>query len=406
MEVSKYNVKIRALLVFIMLIFFGLTSKAQLSSSFIGNSNMFTIAEEVLFYYDSYIGIPDNDVRGFIYGSQLSGITNPDIQPPTVSMINMDENTATFFWWGNSSGLELRIRYLSLRTGAVTELYPTTNTIILPNSADHRYVYLFTYVKIGGDGSVAKSVDYIIIEENPIIRELPALACNCPEDPTVILDDTPFADVEQTMNNILIDDKDIVEDQMYKVEFRTGNRTGFYHIVSRGGKSPFRYDVSSREGCISNMIMPENEFLFYGLPSPGGDSSVLGFSLAPDVGLRMEWFDQSVNGTIRVTECGPTLSPEFRSAPSTIAASPSLHHFPNPTSGSSTLQYELAQDGPINLWITDARGQIVSILEEETQKISGSYSVELDLNKLPNGLYTAHLQIAGQRQALRLLKVN
>ncbi len=406
MEVSKYNSKLRALALFVMLNLFGFTSMAQLSSAFVTPSNMFTIAEDVLHSYNSYVNIADNEIRNFIFSSQISGIYDADIVPPYVFLTHMDEQSATLGWWGGHNDMDLRIRYLNLQTGERNEIFPDPGTysITLPNNSQDYYVYLLTYVRKDQSGTVTKSADYIIIEENPAIRETPALACDCTE-PFTILSRTSFEDIEQNMNGILVNDLSLVEDRMYKVEFRANDQTGMYHIVKRGGKAPFHYDVSISEGCIENVKLPDNEFQFYGLLSEQPNSSVLGFSLGYQTGLRMNWLDQSVNGTIKVTDCGltPTLG-ELRSTPKPTLSS--LHHFPNPTSGYSTLQYELVQDGPISLWITDARGQIVSTLEEEIQKISGSYSVELDLNKLPNGLYTAHLQIAGQRQALRLLKVN
>ena len=67
---------------------------------------------------------------------------------------------------------------------------------------------------------------------------------------------------------------------------------------------------------------------------------------------------------------------------------------PNPTTGTTTINYELEQSGDVQLTIHDARGIEVLRRTEETRQ-SGMNSSAFDATLLPNGIYYYRIIIDG-----------
>ncbi|MEO0778899.1 MAG: T9SS type A sorting domain-containing protein [Bacteroidota bacterium] len=410
MMIAKNAVKHTAWLLFLLLNFASPKAEAQISTLEVTPDNVYTVLNNLTYSYPHDLGVSENVLWSFFLSSQLSGLYDEAMPTPNPYLIDMDENSITVGWLFVPFNSSIRIKYLNMRTGEVNtaEPFPGTNVVRLPNNYQDRYIYLFSHYQ-QRRGSLAKSADYIIIEENPVIRNPINIACDC-EEPFLIVPSTSFEEVESNLSNILLPSSQVQVDQKYRVDFTAGDQSGNFTVVRRAGKAPFTYDIIAREGCLNNVKSDPNEYQFYGLINPVTGRAALAFAMDYHTGLRMHWLDPSVEGSIRVTDCGIAESSGFnlRQQPNPKVTPPALNlqHFPNPTSGLSTIQYELEQPQTVELWITDARGQIVRVLEDEQYKASGTHRTELDLTELPSGLYMAHFRGLEQQRTLRILKVD
>jgi hypothetical protein len=70
-----------------------------------------------------------------------------------------------------------------------------------------------------------------------------------------------------------------------------------------------------------------------------------------------------------------------------------LNAFPNPTSGSTEIQYNIAEAGYSEIRIVDATGRLVSVLGAG-EKSPGNYSVRLETANLPEGMYLIQMLTA------------
>jgi alkaline phosphatase D len=84
----------------------------------------------------------------------------------------------------------------------------------------------------------------------------------------------------------------------------------------------------------------------------------------------------------------PDLTPSVGIANSSLPVM--LSCYPNPFEESITLQYYLQKPGAVNITLTDMSGKTV-FLKKEIYKDSGLCKFEIDINHLPKGNYTVHM---------------
>jgi hypothetical protein len=70
-----------------------------------------------------------------------------------------------------------------------------------------------------------------------------------------------------------------------------------------------------------------------------------------------------------------------------------LNAYPNPFNPTTTINYNLSEDGPVRLAVYDVLGREVALLVNEVRK-AGAYTVTFDASHLPSGLYIYRLQTA------------
>ncbi len=66
-------------------------------------------------------------------------------------------------------------------------------------------------------------------------------------------------------------------------------------------------------------------------------------------------------------------------------------NYPNPFNPETTIQYQVAQAGPVRLDVVDLLGRTVVVLVDDVRGV-GTHAVTLDARDLPGGLYLYRLQ--------------
>lgn len=84
------------------------------------------------------------------------------------------------------------------------------------------------------------------------------------------------------------------------------------------------------------------------------------------------------------------------------ASSIGMQVFPNPSNGNASLRFDLLQDAPVNIWITDISGKRV-VAVKENEQLSGSQEIPLQVAGLKAGIYFIQVEIDGQRYTQRLV---
>ncbi|MFC2107361.1 T9SS type A sorting domain-containing protein [Bacteroidota bacterium] len=80
----------------------------------------------------------------------------------------------------------------------------------------------------------------------------------------------------------------------------------------------------------------------------------------------------------------------------------SLASYPNPSSGKSTLRYNLSEKSNIQIRIIDIYGQLVKNLLNEEQQ-AGIHNLTFEANDLPEGIYFCQLQVGEQIETIRIV---
>ena len=80
----------------------------------------------------------------------------------------------------------------------------------------------------------------------------------------------------------------------------------------------------------------------------------------------------------------------------------SLTSFPNPFNPRTVINYELLDEGFVNLSIFNSRGQVIDVLVN-TNMTGGEYRVEWDAPDLPSGLYFAKLTANGSTRTHKMM---
>jgi hypothetical protein len=74
----------------------------------------------------------------------------------------------------------------------------------------------------------------------------------------------------------------------------------------------------------------------------------------------------------------------------------SISNYPNPFSTTTTIDYELHQQGSVQVAVYDVLGNRVALLENSANKPGGSYKIEFDGSSLTSGIYFLRLTLNGQ----------
>ena len=68
-----------------------------------------------------------------------------------------------------------------------------------------------------------------------------------------------------------------------------------------------------------------------------------------------------------------------------------MQNYPNPFNPQTTLEYELATEGPVQLAIYNLSGQLMDTIVNE-RKPAGRYRVRITADNWPSGIYFAKLR--------------
>jgi hypothetical protein len=82
----------------------------------------------------------------------------------------------------------------------------------------------------------------------------------------------------------------------------------------------------------------------------------------------------------------------------------SLTSFPNPFNPRTVINYELLDEGFVNLSIFNSMGQVIDVLVN-TNMTGGEYRVEWDALDFPSGLYFAKLTANGSTRTHKMMLV-
>ncbi|MFA6233387.1 MAG: T9SS type A sorting domain-containing protein, partial [Bacteroidota bacterium] len=77
-------------------------------------------------------------------------------------------------------------------------------------------------------------------------------------------------------------------------------------------------------------------------------------------------------------------------------------NYPNPFNPSTTIRYDLPRTSEVRLYVTDAIGTTVRVLEDRVQH-AGGHHVIMDASDLPNGAYFYHLEFEGGRITRKMM---
>jgi hypothetical protein len=71
-------------------------------------------------------------------------------------------------------------------------------------------------------------------------------------------------------------------------------------------------------------------------------------------------------------------------------------NYPNPTTGNTTIGYEISSSAQVSLEVFDITGKVVMNVNEGT-KVAGKHIISMDVNDLSAGAYNYTLVVDGQR---------
>ncbi|MCL2041999.1 MAG: T9SS type A sorting domain-containing protein, partial [Bacteroidales bacterium] len=80
-------------------------------------------------------------------------------------------------------------------------------------------------------------------------------------------------------------------------------------------------------------------------------------------------------------------------------------NIPNPATGSTTVVYDVVEEGAVELRLYNQLGQLLQSLPQGTQS-AGSYRIEISLVGLPSGMYHYILFVEGEKADAKKLIVN
>ena len=80
-------------------------------------------------------------------------------------------------------------------------------------------------------------------------------------------------------------------------------------------------------------------------------------------------------------------------------------NIPNPATGSTTIVYDVIEEGTVELRIYNTLGQLLQALPKGTKK-AGNYRTEISLTALPAGVYHYALFINGEKADAKKMMVN
>ena len=124
-------------------------------------------------------------------------------------------------------------------------------------------------------------------------------------------------------------------------------------------------------------------------------------------GATNEMFTATQNGeyTVEVVDqngCSSSVNYNLFDAGLTDLTQNSLAIYPNPTTGNCTLTFDSANGATATIRLYDMVGNVVN--QKDVTLQAGANSIELNLEKLPSGLYRTEIQLDGKRYQERIVK--
>ena len=89
---------------------------------------------------------------------------------------------------------------------------------------------------------------------------------------------------------------------------------------------------------------------------------------------------------------------------SSVSYQPVLSSYPNPFSGQTTINFNLAEEDKIDLSIYDIHGNKITTIISEKKFPAGLHSVKWEGNNITNGIYICHLKTKGNISCLKIVK--
>ena len=80
-----------------------------------------------------------------------------------------------------------------------------------------------------------------------------------------------------------------------------------------------------------------------------------------------------------------------------------LTAMPNPTSGNSTIRFELVEPADVNIALLDVTGRVV-FQESKGELVAGTHTQSIDMSGLRSGMYLLNLNVGANRAVVRLVK--
>lgn len=82
-----------------------------------------------------------------------------------------------------------------------------------------------------------------------------------------------------------------------------------------------------------------------------------------------------------------------------------VDNYPNPCTNKTTIQYVLDKDANIQMYLYDALGSLLKIVQSNEQQAAGRHSFELEVENLPTGILYLLIQSEEQQMVQRISKL-
>jgi hypothetical protein len=79
--------------------------------------------------------------------------------------------------------------------------------------------------------------------------------------------------------------------------------------------------------------------------------------------------------------------------------------YPNPTTGITNLIYEIKESDDVYIFISDMNGKQVKVIDQ-SKKTKGTYSNQMDLTDLQNGIYFLTLKVGKKKYTEKIIKID
>ena len=86
-----------------------------------------------------------------------------------------------------------------------------------------------------------------------------------------------------------------------------------------------------------------------------------------------------------------------------IAAPQNIRNYPNPFTGSTTIEYTLSEAAPVNLEVYDMMGRQVAVLLQNTHQNSGTHQIRFDAHSLPASVYYYTIRVGHHTSTHKML---
>lgn len=103
----------------------------------------------------------------------------------------------------------------------------------------------------------------------------------------------------------------------------------------------------------------------------------------------LNWFNMAVSGVKSYSSVVPKVFTLYEA-------------YPNPFNPSTTIKFDLPENGNVTLKVYDIQGRLVTTVLNNEFKLGGTYEYKVDMNKMASGIYLFTLQHNGLMQAKKM----